>query len=120
MPEGTGERALLVGASADAGWVADVVATDGTRTALAPVTVAGLPSWSAAFVVPDGAPLVEVRFDGTDRSRWMWLQLVIFLVLVVMALPERRREDPDPDTDVDGAAVEAGAAVDAPVEGSAP
>ena len=117
MPDGSGDRALLVGASSDSGWVADVVGSDGTRTALAPVTVAGLTSWSAAFVLPDGAPQVDVRFDGTDRSRWMWLQLVVLLVLVVMALPERRRQDPDPDTDDD---VAAPAMESAAAEGSAP
>ncbi len=117
MPDGSADRALLVGASSDSGWVADVVESDGTRTALAPVTVAGLTSWSAAFVLPDGAPLVDVRFDGTDRSRWMWLQLVVLLVLVVMALPERRRQDPDPDTDDD---VAAPAKESAAAEGSAP
>lgn len=104
LPEGSGDRAMVIGASADSGWTANVVDTTGAATALAPATVAGLLDWSQAFVVPDGAPTVEVRFDGSDRRRWMLLQLIVFLALVVLALPERRREDPDPDADEDGLA----------------
>ncbi len=104
LPEGSGDRAMVIGASADAGWTATLVDAQGATTALTPATVAGLLDWSQAFVVPEGAPTVEVRFDGSDRSRWMLLQLIVFLALVVLALPERRREDPDPDADEDGRA----------------
>lgn len=101
LPEGSGERALVTGALADAGWSAEAVAADGVRTPLPAATVAGLYDWSSAFVLPEGAPLVEVRFDGTARSLALWLQLAILIALVVMALPERRRDDPDPDLDPD-------------------
>ncbi len=110
MPDGTGERALVAGVSPDAGWQAVLLGGNGTRTPLAPVTVAGLLDWSTAFSLPEGAPEVEVWFDGTNRQRWLWLQLVVLLALVILALPERRREDPDPDLDPDLDPALAGAA----------
>jgi GT2 family glycosyltransferase len=106
LPEGSGDRALVIGASQEAGWTAEAIDEAGARTPLTAATVAGLLDWSSAFVLPEGAPLVEVRYVGTSRSLAMWLQLLILLALVVMALPERRRDDPDPDTDVEAPAVD--------------
>ena len=113
MPDGTGERAVLAGVSADASWQASVVEDDGRRTPLAAVTVAGAYDWSQAFILPEGAPQIEVRYDGSTRSVWMWLELIVLLGLVVLALPERRRADPDPDLDHDDSLPE-GAAIAAP------
>lgn len=101
LPEGVGDRALVIGAAQDPGWSAVAVAEDGARTPLSPVVVAGLLDWSTSYVVPEGAPYVDVVFDDTARSRWLLLELGVLLVLIVMALPERRRVDPDPDTDPD-------------------
>ncbi len=101
MPEGSGERAVVAGVTGDAGWRAVLLRDDGGRTPLEPVTVAGMLDWSQAFVLPQGAPEIEVWFDSAPRQRWLWLQLVLLVLLVVLALPERRREDPDPDLDGD-------------------
>jgi GT2 family glycosyltransferase len=99
LPEGTGDRLLVLGAGVDNNWDAVVVAPDGTRTELTAVPAPGLLSWSKAFAVPAGTPVVEAAFDDSTRSRWLWLQGIVLLVLIVVALPERRRVDPDPDLD---------------------
>jgi hypothetical protein len=101
LPDGVGERTLVIGATADADWQA--VSTDGSQTEidLAPVAGPGLLSWSQGFKAPEGTPDLIVRFDSTTRVRWLWLEALALLALVVMALPERRREDPDPDVDDD-------------------
>jgi GT2 family glycosyltransferase len=101
LPDGSGERALVIGASVDAGWHAVAVDAAGVESELAPAAGTGLLAWSQWFPGPSGAQTVTVRFDSTARDRWLWVQGIALLALVVMALPERRREDPDPDLDDD-------------------
>ncbi|MCX6433399.1 MAG: hypothetical protein NTX29_11620 [Actinobacteria bacterium] len=101
LPDGAGDRVLVSGAAADAGWHAVTTDASGAVSDLTPVAGPGVLDWSQSFTVPDGAAQVRVSFDDTSRSRWLWLQLLVLLALVVMALPERRREDPDPDLDED-------------------
>ena len=115
LPEGTGERALVAGVTADAGWRSDVVDAEGGVRSLPAATVSGLLDWSQAFPVPNGAPLVEVTYDGSARDRWLVLQLITLLVLVVMALPERVRSEADEDVDRPDAID-----VDAAIVGEAP
>lgn len=101
LPDGAGDRVLVIGASVDNAWDAALVGPDGSRTDLAAVPAPGLQGWSKAFAVPGGTPVVEVAFDDSARVRWLWLQAVVLLALIVLALPERRRVDPDPDRDDD-------------------
>jgi len=101
LPDGGAERLLVAGVTAGGEWNAAVIDADGGRTALMPVEADGIFAWSQAFAVPQGAPDVEVSFDGSARGRWLVLQLIVVLALIIMALPERRREDPDPDDDLD-------------------
>jgi GT2 family glycosyltransferase len=101
LPDGSGSRILVTGASADPGWGAVASDASGAMTDLAGVSGPGVLDWSQSFTVPGGAPTVSVTFDDTSRTRWLWLQLIVLLALVVLALPERRREDPDPDLDLD-------------------
>lgn len=101
LPDGTGERTLVIGATADAGWRAVAVSGSGDPVDLAPVAGPGLLDWAQGYAVPEGTPTVTVRFDSTSRQRWLAVQAIALLALVVMALPERRREDPDPDLDDD-------------------
>jgi hypothetical protein len=98
VADAPGSRTLLLGATIDDNWRA--VATDErTRESvqLEPVQVDGIYSWSQAFTVPAGNPIVTVEYEGGLRSQAMTLQLVIFLVFFVLALPSRRVTDPDPD-----------------------
>ena len=95
-PEGTGERAVIVGASAAPGWVATA---DGAE--LGPVVAPDPYAWSAAFLVPEGTPQIVVEFDGTQRSLWMWFQLIVIAALVILSLPSRSTFDPDPDAELD-------------------
>jgi hypothetical protein len=101
LPDGSGSRTLVTGASTDPGWGAVASDTSGAATDLAGIAGPGVLDWSQSFTVPGGAPTVTVTFDDTSRTRWLWLQLIVLLALVVLALPERRREDPDPDLDLD-------------------
>lgn len=101
LPEGAGDRLLVLGVSVDNDWDAVLLAPDGSRTDLAAIAAPGLLGWSKAFSVPAGTPVIEVAFDDSARGRWLWLQGIVLLVLIVVALPERRRTDPDPDLDDD-------------------
>lgn len=95
-PEGTGERAVVVGASAASGWRASA---DGAE--LGPVVAPDPYAWSAAFLVPEGTPQIVIEFDGTQRTLWMWFQLIVIAALVILSLPSRSTFDPDPDAEID-------------------
>lgn len=91
-----GSRVVWVGASADAGWRAQI---DGAP--LAPAVLDEPASWSASFVVPVDQATAEVvvTFDDGPRQRWLVVQLIVIVALIIVALPERRVVDPDPDDD---------------------
>lgn len=91
LPDGSGTRALYVGASADSRWNA------GDFTS---VTTEGLMNWSATFEIPAGSPDVRVAFDDSSRQLWLLAQLFIVLSLIVIALPSRKRIEVDPDLDI--------------------
>jgi GT2 family glycosyltransferase len=105
LPDGTGARALVIGADADAGWRGvSVDQVTGELTSLSSVAASGMSSWSQSFQAPEGSDQVIVQFDQGSRTRWLWLQLIVLLVLVVLALPSRTIVELDPDVD----AVDAG------------
>ena len=109
LPDGSGPRALVVGASPDTGWRA--VWTDPATqvvTGLPAVTVEGASGWSQAFLAPEGSPAVMVEFDHSNRSRWLWIQLVILIILIVLALPARKRTDFDTEDAVGSGSISAG------------
>ena len=90
LPEGSGERVLFIGASADSRWNArdlDQVTTDSYL------------NWSSTFTIPAGSPPVIVEFDTTSRTLWLLGQLLVILTLVVVALPSRQRIDLDADAE---------------------
>lgn len=91
-------RTLLLGATIDGGWRA-VATNERTRETvqLEPVEPKGVYSWSQAFAIPAGNPVVTAEYEGGLRAQAMTLQLIIFLVFFVLALPSRRVSDPDPD-----------------------
>jgi hypothetical protein len=96
LPEGSGPRALVVGAIPDSRWRA--VWTDPATqvvTGLPAVTVEGPSGWSQAFLTPEGSPSVMVEFDHSNRSRWLWIQLGVLIALIILALPSRKRTDLD-------------------------
>lgn len=90
LPDGSGERVLFLGATADSRWQAD---------GLNSVTTDSYLSWSATFSIPAGSPAVRVDFDSTTRTLWLLGQLVVVVVLIVMALPSRTRIDLDADAE---------------------
>lgn len=90
LPDGSGERVLFIGASADSRW---------TAGDLEAVTTDSYLGWSATFSIPSGSPDVIVEFDSTARHFQLLIQLGIVLVLVVMALPSRNRVDVDADAE---------------------
>lgn len=97
LPDGSGPRTLILGATPRNGWVA-VNADTGDDL---PATTASIPyAWSAAFEAPEGPTPVIVRFDDGARTTWLFIQSVIFIGLVVLALPARKRIDDDVDVDV--------------------
>ncbi len=90
LPDGSGERVLFIGASADSRWSAgdlDQVTTDSYL------------QWSSTFAIPAGSPPVVVEFNSTSRSLWLLAQLLVIMVLVVVALPSRQRVDLDADAE---------------------
>lgn len=99
LPDGPESRTLVIGAQAGDGWRAVATAPDGTSTPLAVAEGPGQLTWSQAFEVPAGAPVVAVSHDTSARDTWLWLQFLVLAALIVMALPERRMLDPDPDGD---------------------
>jgi hypothetical protein len=96
LPDGSGERALVLGVTPTTGWTATV--TD-QPTDLTPLQASEPYSWSAAFGIPEGPAPVTVAFDDGPRNLWLLLQLAVFVTLIILALPARQREDPDPDLD---------------------
>lgn len=92
LPEGTGQRVIVVGATEDSGWRASSGASDLTPV-IAPEPVA----WSSAFLAPEGAPPIRIWFDAGPRPWWLGAQVAIIVALVILALPSRRAFDPDPD-----------------------
>ena len=90
LPDGSGERVLYLGASADSRW---------TAGDLEPVTTDSYLAWSATFSIPPGSPAVLVEFDSTVRHIQLLIQLGIVLTLIVMALPSRNRIDVDADAE---------------------
>jgi len=95
LPEGSGQRVVVVGASQDAGWRA----TSGSAE-LTPVIAPDPLAWSSAFLAPEGAQPIRVWFDSGARPWWLWAQVVIVAALVILSLPSRRTFDPDPDAEV--------------------
>lgn len=94
LPEGSGQRVMVVGATQDPGWRAT---SDGTD--LTPVVAPEPTAWSSAFLAPDGAAQVRVWFDPGTRPWWVGAQILIVAALIVLALPSRRAFDPDPDSE---------------------
>lgn len=90
LPDGSGERVLFIGASADSRW---------TATDLDQVTTESYLNWSSTFTIPAGSPPVVVEFDSTSRTLWLVGQLIVVLILVVVALPSRQRFDLDADAE---------------------
>ncbi|MFM1917145.1 MAG: hypothetical protein RJB01_660 [Actinomycetota bacterium] len=99
-PEGSGERAVIVGASAAPGWRATADGAD-----LGPVVGPDPYAWSAAFFVPEGTPQVVIEFDDTQRTWWMWFQLIAIAALVILSLPSRSTFDPDPDAELEAQSI---------------
>jgi GT2 family glycosyltransferase len=95
LPEGSGQRVVVVGASQDAGWRAS-----SGGAGLTPVIPPEPLTWSSAFLAPDGPEPIRVWFDSGARPLWLWVQVVIIAGLVVLSLPSRRTFDPDPDAEV--------------------
>ena len=109
LPEGSGPRAIVVGAVPDSRWRA--VWTDPATqvvTGLPAVTVEGASGWSQAFLAPEGSPQVVVEFDHSNRSRWLWIQLAVLIVLIILALPARKRTDFDTEDAVGSGSIAAG------------
>ncbi len=94
LPEGSGQRVIVVGATQDSGWRASSGAVE-----LTPVIAPEPFAWSSAFLAPDGAEPIRVWFDSGARPWWLWAQVVIVAALVVLSLPSRRAFDPDPDAE---------------------
>lgn len=90
LPDGSGERVLFIGATADSRWVAQ---------GLSEVTTDSYLNWSSTFSIPPGSPPVVVEFDRTSRSLWLAGQLIVVLTLIVIALPSRARVDLDADAE---------------------
>ncbi len=90
LPDGSGERVLFIGASADSRW---------TAADLDQVTTESYLNWSSTFTIPAGSPPVVVEFDSTSRTLWLVGQLIVVLILVVVALPSRQRFDLDADAE---------------------
>ncbi len=95
LPEGSGQRVIIVGATQDSGWRASNGGAE-----LIPVIAPEPLAWSSAFLAPEGAEPIRVWFDSGARPWWLWAQVVIVAALVVLSLPSRRTFDPDPDTEV--------------------
>ena len=82
LPEGGGQRILVLAERADAGWHATV---DGR-----PLRAVGS-SWRQSFEVgPEGGRLV-VNHAQALRTPWLVLQGLVLLMAVLLALPVRRR-----------------------------
>lgn len=96
LPEGSGQRVIVVGATQDSGWRASSGGVE-----LTPVIAPEPFAWSSAFLAPDGAQPIRVWFDAGARPWWLWAQVVIVAALVILSLPSRRAFDPDPDAEVD-------------------
>jgi GT2 family glycosyltransferase len=90
LPDGTGERVLFLGASADSRW---------TAAGLEQVTTDSYLNWSATFSIPQGSPQARVEFDSTARNLQLLVQLGIVVTLIVVALPSRKRIDLDADAE---------------------
>ena len=100
IPEGSGDRALAIGALPDGRWRATAVdPTTGARVALAEAAAPGASAWSQAFVAPEGNPRVIVNYDSSSRSTWLWVEFGVLAFLIIMALPSRRKRDSDADLD---------------------
>jgi len=92
LPEGAGQRVIVVGATQDSGWRAT-----SNGVALTPVIAPEPVAWSAAFLAPEGTAPVRVWFDAGTRPWWLGAQVLVVAALIVLALPSRRAFDPDPD-----------------------
>lgn len=92
LPEGSGQRVIVVGATQDSGWRAT-----SNGVALTPVIAPEPVAWSAAFLAPEGTAPVRVWFDAGTRPWWLGAQVLVVAALIVLALPSRRAFDPDPD-----------------------
>ena len=90
LPDGSGERVLFIGASADSRW---------TAGELDQVTTDSYLNWSSTFTIPAGSPPISVEFDSISRNLWLLGQLIVVLTLVLVALPSRQRFDLDVDAE---------------------
>ncbi|MPZ60774.1 MAG: glycosyltransferase [Propionibacteriales bacterium] len=82
LPEGKGERSLVVGEREDPGWRATL---DGDG--LTPVTVDG---WGQGFQLPEGSTGELVVEHDSARGRWLAGQMLVLVLVVLMCLPGRR------------------------------
>jgi hypothetical protein len=94
LPDGAGERALVVGATPTTGWIA--LRSD-TGEQLPNLTARSPYEWSAAFQAPEGPVPVTIRFDDGSRTTWLFIQAVVVFGLIILALPARQRRVYDDD-----------------------